>query len=195
MLQIDCGANCFQCSKLVVSICKWKSWGLYLVDGLMMFDVPRFVLVLFSFWVGDTWPYITYLVPDHWITCFTFWGVKAHFHPGLLLFFFMELVQRLMWISATILFIVGASLSLFDWMIDWQLIIDWIIKFKYFITTWFIKTNQVRDWSSIAPDHVTFEKAFKIRKIKDSGETPVPVPGSFIFAKRSSGLSSFLRFE
>lgn len=100
MLQIDCGANCFQCSKLVVSICKWKLWGLYLVDGLMMFDVPGFVLVLFSFWVGNTWPYITYLVPDHWITCFTFWGVKAHFHLGLLLFF-MELVQRLMWISAT----------------------------------------------------------------------------------------------
>ncbi|CAL1161032.1 unnamed protein product [Cladocopium goreaui] len=38
-----------------------------------------------------------------------------------------------------------------------------------------LQVEIVRDWSSIAPDHVTFEKAFKIRKIKDSGETPDPL--------------------
>lgn len=43
---------------------------------------------------------------------------------------------------------------------------------------------QVRKWTNIVPDNVTFKNCFKVRKVEE-GRTLVPIPHCFTFMKRS----------
>lgn len=73
-----------------------------------------------------------------------------------------------------------------------QGLLDLFFSPKRFPKTWssslrFVMLNyQVRDWVSIAPDHATFNNAYKIRKLKEGEIETKPVPHSFIFTSRSS---------